>query len=325
MLVKQLIDALNKDIAELSKSPDNKNIVTVLENTIIKITTTKNLRDTINSADIDNLPSVADGLKTKLKDKIMTFNAGKNSASASNDIIAELISINGIGTQKALELHNAGVKTLKDLNEKKYFDMLSLESQLHLKFKPLNTIPRQYIQQIELFLNQLSNKVTLGGSYRRNNMTSGDIDVLIVDSSSANPSEENIWKVVREQLKKMNCLTNVYMQGPDKMSAIIKFPVADEETLKMLPRHVNQFVKVDFFRCVKEDYVFQLLYLTGSKTFNLAMRAQAKRNNMLLNQKGLFNVKTEGKKISYEQIPIKNEKEIFEKIGMTYRAPKERN
>jgi DNA polymerase/3'-5' exonuclease PolX len=77
------------------------------------------------------------------------------------------------------------------------------------------------------------------------------------------------------------------------------------------------YVKIDFFRFTKKDYVFQLNYLTGSKKFNILMRKQAQKLGYLLNQKGLFK--------DGADVPVKNERELFSLLGMKFATPEQRN
>ena len=64
-----------------------------------------------------------------------------------------------------------------------------------------------------------------------------------------------------------------------------------------------------------------LLYSTGSKEFNLKMRAHAKGLGYLLNQKGLYYA---NEKKELVRDGVKTEKEIFEILSLPYTPPNKR-
>jgi hypothetical protein len=79
---------------------------------------------------------------------------------------------------------------------------------------------------------------------------------------------------------------------------------------------------IDIFKVSKDEYPFALLQYTGNKLFNIHMRAYAKKKGYKLNQYGLF--KVNGDKL--DRVPgIKVERDIFDKLGYTYKEPADRN
>ena len=78
------------------------------------------------------------------------------------------------------------------------------------------------------------------------------------------------------------------------------------------------------------SYPFALLYSTGSKTFNIQMRSEAKRQGYDLSNFNLFDNGTVSNGALQSgtignPIYLKNEKEIFKFLGMEYVIPEERN
>jgi len=65
------------------------------------------------------------------------------------------------------------------------------------------------------------------------------------------------------------------------------------------------------------SYGAALMYLTGSKLFNIIMRSKAKRKGYLLNEYGLWKGK--------EKIAGGNEEEIFHALDMDWINPKDRD
>lgn len=77
-------------------------------------------------------------------------------------------------------------------------------------------------------------------------------------------------------------------------------------------------VQVDVGVADRESWGAQVLFLTGSKEWNVMMRARAKRMGFLLNEKGCFERGT-GRRVAG-----RTEEEIFEKLGLEFRKPEER-
>jgi DNA polymerase/3'-5' exonuclease PolX len=256
-------------------------------NNIIMLLKQKAKADTIIDDALINSLIISTDYKNKLKSIIKKFNTEKNS----DNLKTQLLNINGIGEAKAMELLSLNISSLKDLEKKEYFELLPEEAKVHVKYKPLAVIPRSHIVEIESQLkNMLKSKFIIAGSFLRGAETSGDIDILTPDDFDKVLSELAPLKVF------------VYSKGEDRMSLLIKF---------------KRFVKVDFFRFNKKDFIFQLTYLTGSKKFNILMRRQANKLGYLLNQKGLYKDKTE--------VPVKNEKELFAILQMEYKTPAQRD
>jgi DNA polymerase (family X) len=72
---------------------------------------------------------------------------------------------------------------------------------------------------------------------------------------------------------------------------------------------------VDIYRTDKINFGAMLLFLTGPQMYNIIMRAKAKRNGMLLNQKGLYNRETG------ELIVSESEEDIYNALGINYKEP----
>lgn len=251
----------------------------------------------IEDAIIDNLL-----IPTEYKNKIKSLVKKHNTEQNSESLTTQLMKINGIGNTKAMELIQKNLTSVKDLEKKEYFDLLSDEAKLFVKLKPITVIPRQIITNILSQMSKCGFKFNIAGSYLRETDTSSDIDILTPDN----------FDLILKELEKIKAKTFVYAKGEDKMSLLARF---DMDKFK-------RFVKIDFFKYTKSDYLFQLVYLTGSKNFNIIMRRQASKLGMLLNQKGLFKVLPDKK---FEAVPVKSEKDLFNILKMEYRSPAERN
>ena len=73
--------------------------------------------------------------------------------------------------------------------------------------------------------------------------------------------------------------------------------------------------QVDIYRTDPENFGAMLLFLTGPQEYNIILRAKAKRQGMLLNQKGLYTRDTR------EFIAGENEEEIYDAMGLQWKVP----
>lgn len=130
-------------------------------------------------------------------------------------------------------------------------------------------------------------KFELAGSLRREKEFVGDVDII----ARCDNALQWIWAIGK------------FGGVPWSMGArMVDF------TLFEMP------VNVRFFTAA--EWGAGLMFLTGSKEFNIECRARAQENGLMLNQYGLYR----GDLL----IAGKTEKSIFEALGMPYREPKDR-
>jgi len=283
------------------------------------------------------------------------INNGKINNETNNDLNNKLLEISGIGNKLAKELIDKGVKSINDLiNNKEIFDVLSLETQQHLLYKPTRNNPYHIVELIEKELKTVlaSYKMVMAGSYRRQLRTVNDLDVLVMDKSSQlskkrisqkrNSKKRNSKKDGSDIISNIDNLENEkalsfmqmildkinstrlktltpYSFGKDKVSVLVKYNTLIEKQTPM-------YIKMDIFRTIPKTYPFMLLYTTGSQMHNIKMRAVAKRHGMLLNQNGLWKVTIKNGKETRRSLCLdcKTEKNIFDKLSITYLEPSNR-
>ncbi len=202
-------------------------------------------------------------------------------------LLSKLLDVHGLSREKAISLIEDGVRSMGDLKKREW--SISSATRTYVQYMPNRKIPRATVQYIH---DSLPAYMTIVGSYRRKKEYSRDIDVLITDDHADN--------VVGDVSRIFEF--HVLSRGRHKISAIIKGPTG--------------YVKIDVFVTKKEAYVPMLLYLTGSKQFNIKMRNIAKRQGMTLNQYGLF---SNGK-----QLRLSTEQDYFDALGMSYMDPEHR-
>jgi DNA polymerase/3'-5' exonuclease PolX len=210
--------------------------------------------------------------------------------------------IYGVGPKKAQELIDFGVTCISELREKQD-KLLNPTQRIGLRYYEdiLQRIPRAEIEVYERFYMQHMKKHDLTGeivgSYRRGAATSGDIDVILT-GTNANAFSNFIAGLGSEHL------LHILVQGPSKCLVIAR--IAEGCPAR----------RVDFLFTNPEQYAFAILYFTGSKGFNTAMRAHALRHGYSMNEHAI-----KGAPIGLQ---FRDERDIFDFLGLVYVVPENR-
>ena len=216
----------------------------------------------------------------------------------------------GVGKVQAGKLYDQGMRSLEDLMQNTH--LLNKSSRIALKYHDdlqkrvqRTTITSIYVI-IMYWLNKIygkeSYKMTIAGSYRRGANDSGDIDCLI--SSDVFKLEDVI-----DLLRKKKIIVDTLGMKKEKFLGIGRCPGSKN----------GPFFRLDIEFVSESEYGSAQLYFTGSQSFNIYMRVEAKRRGLLLNEHGLFDVKT-GKKV----LDSPTEEEIFERLRIPYTPPERR-
>ena len=229
----------------------------------------------------------------------------------------------GIGPKKAKELVDKGVTTIEALRANQD-ELLNETQKVGLKYYEdiLKRIPRAEIEEYKSLFTREFHKaqakeegekagaekeaqMEIVGSYRRGAESSGDIDLII---TSKNPS---IFINFIDSLIKTGVIQEVLSRGPTKCLVITKLPNKDTSR------------RVDFLYTTPEEFPFAILYFTGSKIFNTVMRHEALAKELTMNEHGLYSLvgKKKGEKVNHV---FRTEKDIFDYLGLEYKAPQER-
>jgi DNA ligase (NAD+) len=256
---------------------------------------------------VDDLQGIQ-GIGPQITNKIKEYlDSGKISLieREENKPIMILTNVYGIGAKKAHELIEKGVTTIDQLREKQD-ELLNNVQKIGVKYYDdiLKRIPRDEIDKYSTFFEKTvknndmdsTMRFEIVGSYRRGNLTSGDIDVII---TSKNP--EDFTKFL-DSLLFQNIIIEILSRGKSKCLVIARLPDGCAAR------------RVDFLYCTPEEYPFSVLYFTGSKAFNVVMRSHALKKGYSLNEHGFKDVE--------ELFP--DEKSIFDFLGLKYIVPEER-
>ena len=138
-------------------------------------------------------------------------------------------------------------------------------------------------------------RVDIVGSARRKKETVGDFDLLVIAKDS---------RPVMDFFVAMAEVVHVHAKGETKASVRIKAGI--DVDIRVVP---------------KESYGAALLYFTGSKAHNVALRQLAVKKGLKLNEYGLFRMKGEKEE---KMIAGGDEEGIYNALGMAYIEPEMR-
>jgi DNA ligase (NAD+) len=271
-------------------------------------------KEITNLNQLKDIPNVGKSTIGKLTEWIET---GKIDVleNSKNDPEIMFSNVYGIGPKKAKELVKThGITTIQDLR-KNQNSLLNDVQKKGLKYYEdiLKRIPRNEIKVYESKMLELFNKVknekstlNIVGSYRRGKLDSGDIDVIICDEKDDN----KVFNDFLDLMIKENILIEVLSRGNIKSLGVSK--LGDRPARR-----------IDFMFTPRRENAFAILYFTGSKEFNTAMRSQALKMGYSLNEHGLYkmNNKKKGEKLTKL---FSSEKDVFDFLNIEYTEPENR-
>ncbi|HWW46957.1 MAG TPA: DNA polymerase/3'-5' exonuclease PolX [Xanthobacteraceae bacterium] len=130
-------------------------------------------------------------------------------------------------------------------------------------------------------------RIVVAGSYRRRRDTVGDLDVLVTTEDGA---------AVGNKLLRYENVADVLAHGPTRTTVVLR-----------------SGLQVDVRAVPEESYGAALLYFTGSKAHNIALRALAIEHGWKLNEYGLF--------AGRRRIAGASEEEVYKKLGLAFIPP----
>lgn len=272
----------------------------------------------ISSADqLKHRPGIGATMMKKFEEYARTGKLGALDK-PEDQALLDLTAVHGIGPKKAQQLIQQGITTIGQLRTAAASDPKLLNSKqraaLAVHEDLQERIPRAEIEAFEKRLvevwdtvvpaGQPGDKMMIVGSYRRGAADSGDIDVIITSGKD----DPTLHKRFVEALKKANMFTAILSTGKTKTLAIAK----------MAPESLHR--RVDIMYSNPTEFPFAVLYFTGSRSFNVAMRNRALGLGYSLSEHGLIETATKNKVTQ----PMQSEEDIFKFLGMRFKEPHER-
>ena len=290
--------------------------------------------------DISHFPGIGKGIVGRIDEILANGHLEDNNLPIVNTDRDLLLKITGIGPSKASSLEKLGITFQKLKEELEKLDMkienipsnsilqnLTHHQLVGLKyFEDIESrIPRDEIVKLEEKLKKIIREldpkleVIICGSYRRENETSGDIDMLVlhpdmISDSDITESEIPFLKNIVEKLTLKNLLVDHLTHGGKT-----KYMGLGKLSKKSPARRVDiRFIPY-------QSKGAAMLYFTGSGEFNKVMRKNALKLGYTINEYGIYKCSKVGRKIvKGDLVPTETEKDIFKLVKMDYLEPVDR-
>ena len=294
------------------------------------ITTLKKQGSQIKTAkEAKSLPFIGQRLATKIEEIVLT-NRLRRLDDATSDpdsqVLQLFMKIYGVGLKQATAWMDQGHRTLNDI-----IAHVSLTKNQKIGIEHFDDfqarIPREEMDRhdhyIRTFCKRIEPKLQfmIGGSYRRGAPSSGDIDFIVTASGMLLSTLHTIMlETIIPQLFSANYLkaslaTTSHDTGSKWHGACA------------LPR-TTVWRRIDFLFVPWGELGSALIYFTGNDIFNRSVRLLASKKGMRLNQKGLWRdvMRSRGRQRINQGtlVESKDEKKIFEILGVPWRRPEER-
>lgn len=269
----------------------------------------KNISDLIaNGDDLTELPGIGEDLAEKIQTIVKTGELPllKEIESRTPPILNELMKIEGLGPKRVQAIYKKlGIKSINDLKyaiekgrlrklggfgekiEQKILQGIQHLDQYVLRIKLADTLP--IVTSLTRYLKTIKgiDEIECAGSFRRRKETVGDLDILVT-------AEEG--KKIIDRFVKFDEIADIVSQGETRSTV-----------------HLHSGIQVDLRVVPKKSYGAALLYFTGSKEHNIAIRKIAVQKKLKINEYGVF----KGNK----QIAGKTETDVYRQIGLSFIEP----
>lgn len=261
--------------------------------------------------ELEALPGIGESIAKKIREyaETGTIAALEKLKRTQGGLSSELMDIEGLGPKRVRVLQSElGVTTvpglIKAAEEGKLNGLPGFSEVMQAKIlenaKRVSERTRRFSRlevsdDVEALLKKLRTvegveRCEVAGSYRRQKETVGDIDALVVTKQP---------KRVSDAIASLPFVRDVVAHGEKKLSFDLK-----------------SGIRVDIRFVLRDQWGAALLYFTGSKEHNIALRKRAIQRDWKLNEYGLF----EGEKV----IASREEEDIYRALGLTYLDPVER-
>ena len=257
---------------------------------------------------LTDLPGIGEDLAKKIAELVETGKCKfhQEQLAKVSPSLLELLQLQTIGPQKVrLFYKEAGIKSIEDLEvaakagRLRTLPGMSVKSEENI-LKALEAYHRaagrfrmdtvyEAAQQLTSYLKEFSGveEVTPAGSLRRGRETVGDLDLLVTGQDGAG---------IADHFAKYPGIAQLLAKGEDKVSV-----------------KLQNDLQVDVRMLEREAYGAALMYFTGSKEHNVALRERAKKRGWKLSEYGLFH----GEKV----LARRTEEEIYAKLDLPWIPP----
>jgi deoxyribonuclease-4 len=228
------------------------------------------------------------------------------------DTMLELEGVLGVGPKIAKKMVDAGIKGVSDLKKKGKWKLTEMQKIGVKYYKDLQMkIPRVETEKWQARIIKALKTAgmqgvegIMAGSYRMGKKQSGDLDFMLIVPGietvrDLNEKGSKVMVEVIEILLKNGILKDYLTLGTTEIMAMV------------YDGSIGKYIRQMDLKIVPKTLVpLFLLYFASGEQFSRKIRAEAKKQGYTLNQWGL----TKAGKL----IPIKDEKEVFEILGLPY-------
>ncbi|OIW34891.1 hypothetical protein CONLIGDRAFT_29803 [Coniochaeta ligniaria NRRL 30616] len=292
------------------------------------------------------LPTIGPRLAAKIEE-IVTTDRLQRLQYAENDamtpVLETFLKIYDVGVARASKWIAQGYRTLDDLLARAD---LSTNQRLGIeRYEDLNTrILRAEVEALAGYVRRAAGQLDpavellVGGSYRRGADSSGDIDFIVTRKGTSSTDdlvpflEELVSRLTDEKflvaaLAAHKPGSGSGSGGGSKWHGCCVLPL-QEGRAALGDDFKPRWRRIDFLLVPETEYGAALIYFTGNDIFNRSIRLLASRKGMRLNQRGLYKEVMRGparvKVTEGELVEGRDEKRIFEILGVKWREPRER-
>lgn len=219
--------------------------------------------------------------------------------------LAEMLRIPSLGPKRVKKVHEeldvttveglreaaeeGEIQALEGLGEKTQQRILEGLEQLEEEERTLLSVAEEFVSPLVDHLKDTQGveQVAVAGSYRRRKETVGDLDILATGEEGE--------KII-ERFAEYEDVADVVSQGETRSTVILR-----------------RGLQVDLRVVARQSYGAALLYFTGSKAHNIALRNRALDRGWKVNEYGVFEEE--------ERIAGGSESEIYELLDLDYVEP----
>jgi DNA polymerase IV len=276
------------------------------------------------------IPGIGERLADKIEEIVLTNRLRRldNTSNTVEDrLLQTYLGVYGAGLTVASRWIAQGYRSLEDLRTKASLTQAQRIG-LDRYFDFSQKIPRSEVQAHGNFVRRVVQmespdmQVIIGGSYRRGAATSGDIDLLITRPGA---TIEEIRILMLD-----NVVPKLFEQGflQAGLAATCRGEGSKWHGASKLPDG-QLWRRIDLLFVPGAELGAALIYFTGNDIFNRSIRLLASKKFMCLNQRGLYADVPRGSqrmKVNPGRLlESRDERRIFELLGVPWRPPEHRN
>ena len=236
----------------------------------------------------------------------------------------------GVGPKHAREFYMRGWRRPEDISAVELTPLQQIGAKYYRDF--MESMTRQECEGVMQVVREFASdcKVEAMGGFRRGKELSNDLDLFIT-----HPRKEprDLCRELISKLTSAGCIAHILVQTTSsplnkKRHHHSTYEEDDLEKCFVVWNGRDRMHRVDFIFPAQELYAYAVLGWTGSRQFERSLRLFSSRERgWKLTSTGVFSART-GQRINVEGYlgrPVREESDIFEALGIPYKAPEERN